>query len=73
MTSNIQWIEPSPLPDDGDTEKFLIIPNLYNEWREQPLVVMFHPVSHKRRKEIRRYGPLYRTLKANGWIELEQK
>ncbi len=70
--THITWIEPWPL-DDGDTEKFIVTPNLYTDWRQQPLVTMFHSVSHKRRSDVRRYGPVYRVMITQGWVELEKK
>ncbi len=68
---DIKWIN-EPSYHDDDTKEFQVIPNLYTGWQEQPLVTMFHQVSHKRRTGVRRYGPLYRVMKSQGWVELEQ-
>jgi hypothetical protein len=73
VSNNIIWIDPSPPnEDDGDTQEFHFLPNLYKDWGNQVNVTMFHSVSHKRIPNVRRYSPRYRIMLAQGWVELEQ-
>lgn len=56
----LKWIKNTTLPSD-----FVI-----KEYLNQPFVKMYHPVSHKCRKDVRRTSPLYIAMLSNGWVDM---